>query len=308
MKSVVVTGATSFIGVHIIKEYLKNNCAVIAVVRRNSKNSNRIPKSNLLTIVEIDMEQIEEIIQKIETKKIDIFYHLAWEGARVPYRDDAILQNENYRCAINAMKAAKLLGCDIFIGSGSQAEYGSCIGKISEDYEAKPITEYGKAKLRAYEALKVMAKENSIKFIWARIFSVYGILDYQGTLIMSTLGKMTRNESIQLTQCVQNWDFIYVEDVARAMYLFANISCMDGIYNIASGKSRYLKEFIIDMKEICKSTSELQFGAIPYNSEGVISFEPIVDKLKQNLRWSCEVEFDDGIKKILEFIGWGIIK
>lgn len=303
MKNVVVTGATSFIGVHIIKEYLKNNCAVIAVVRPNSKNLDRLPKSNLLTVVEIGMEKIERLIEKIEIKKIDIFYHLAWDGVRVPYRDDAILQNENYMCAINALKVAKLLGCDTFIGAGSQAEYGKCIGKINENYPAKPVTEYGKAKLKAYEVLKKMAKENNIKFIWTRIFSVYGIYDYQGTLVMSALDKMKRNEGIALTQCVQSWDFIYVEDLARSMYLLANTSCMDGIYNIASGKSRQLKDFVIDMKDICKSKSELQFGAIPYNSEGVISFEPVVDKLKQNLGWSCEVTFEEGIKRISKFIG-----
>jgi nucleoside-diphosphate-sugar epimerase len=302
MKNVIVTGATSFIGVHIIKEYLKNNCTVIAVVRPNSKNLYRLPKNNLLTVIEIGMENIKRLIEKIEIKKIDIFYHLAWAGARVPYRDDTILQNENYNCAINTMKVAKRLGCDTFIGAGSQAEYGKCIGKIDESYPAKPLTEYGKAKLKAYKTLRKVAEKNNIKFIWARIFSVYGIYDYKGTLVMSALVKMKRNESIQLTQCVQRWDFIYVEDLARAMYLLANTSCMDGIYNIASGESRQLKEFVIDMKDICKSNSELQFGAIPYNSESILSFEPIVDKLKQNLGWSCNVNFKEGIKKILEFI------
>jgi len=201
------------------------------------------------------------------------------------------------------MNVAKRLGCSVFIGSGSQAEYGKCVGKIDENYETNPTTEYGKAKLKAYEALQKIAKENNIKFIWTRIFSVYGIYDYKGTLAMSTLDKMKRNESIPLTQCIQNWDFIYVEDVARVMYLLANTSCMEGIYNIASGESKQLKDFVLDMKKICKSRSELQFGAIPYNSEGIVSFEPIVDKLKQNLVWSCEVEFEEGIKRIVEFIG-----
>ncbi len=178
MKKVVVTGATSFIGVHIIKEYLKNNCEVIAVVRPNSKNLSRLSKNNLLTVVEMDMENIEQLIKKFNNKKIDVFYHLAWEGVRAPYRDDAILQNENYICAVKAMKTAKGLGCDIFIGSGSQAEYGKCIGKIDENYPAAPVTEYGKAKLKTYEKLKILAKENNIKFIWARVFSVYGIYDY----------------------------------------------------------------------------------------------------------------------------------
>jgi nucleoside-diphosphate-sugar epimerase len=302
MKTVIVTGATSFIGVHIIKEYLKNNCPVIAVVRPNSKNLDRLPKNNLLTVIEINMEKIGTLIEKIERNKIDIFYHLAWEGVRIPYRDDKILQNRNYTYAINAMKVAMDLGCNTFIGAGSQAEYGKCSGKIDENYPAKPISEYGKAKLKTYETLRKIANENNIKFIWVRIFSVYGIYDYKETMIMSTLAKMKKNESIQLTLCTQSWDYIYVEDLARAMYLLANTSCMDGIYNIASGESHVLKEFIIDMKDICKSNSQLLFGAIPYSDEGTMGFEPIVDKLKQNLEWSCKVDFKEGIKNILEFI------
>lgn len=302
MKTVIVTGATSFIGVHIIKEYLKNNCPVIAVVRPNSKSLDRLPKNNLLTVIEIHIDKIETLVEKVESNKIDIFYHLAWEGVRIPYRDDRILQNRNYTYAINTMKVAIKLGCKTFIGAGSQAEYGKCVGRIDENYEAKPVNEYGKAKLKTYETLRKMAKENNIKFIWARIFSVYGIYDYKETMIMSTLAKMKRNESIQLTLCTQSWDYIFVEDLARAMYLLANTSCMDGIYNIASGKSRALKDFVVDMKDICKSNSELQFGAIPYSDEGAMGFEPIVDKLKQNLGWSCKVCFKEGIEKILELI------
>lgn len=302
MKNIVVTGATSFIGINLINEYLKNNCKVIAVVRPNSKNINRLPKCELLTVIEIDMEYIEDLPDKIAKEKIDVFYHFAWEGARVPYRDDSVLQNNNYKHAVKAMNTAIKLKCSTFIGAGSQAEYGKCIGKIDENYPTNPITEYGKAKLKTYEKLKTMAKVYNIKFIWTRIFSVYGIYDYHGTLVMSALDKMKRNESIPLTQCVQNWDFIYVEEVAKIMYLLANTSCIDGIYNIASGHSRKLKEFLMDMKKICKSTSELQFGAIPYNSEGVTSFEPIVDKLRKKLGWFSEMGFEDGIKKMLDII------
>lgn len=306
MKNVVITGATSFIGIHIIKEYLKNDCKVIAVARPNSKNLNRLPKSNLLTIIEMDMKEIDRITEKIKIEKVDIFYHLAWNGTRLPYRNDAAIQEENYYFAIKAMRAAKLLECNTFIGAGSQAEYGKCIGKISETHSSKPTDEYGKSKLKAYKTLRKIAAKNNIKFIWARIFSVYGIYDYKETLVMSVLHKMIKNENVQLTKCEQMWDFIYVEDLARAMYLLANTSCVDGIYNMASGESRKLKEFIIDMKNTCKSESELQFGAIPYNSETATGFEPLVDKLKQNTGWSCNVNFIDGIEKILKFINFNI--
>lgn len=301
MKTIVITGATSFIGVHIIKEYLRHDCKVIGVVRSNSKNLNRLPSNDNLKIIKLDMNEIEKILEKLEEIKVDIFYHLAWEGARVPYRDDSVLQNNNYECALKAMSVAKKLGSKIFIGSGSQAEYGKCNGKIDENYPTNPTTAYGKAKLKTYEVLRDMSKENNIKFIWTRIFSVYGVYDYKGSLVMNALYKMKINQDIELTECKQIWDFIYVEDVATIMYLLANVNCSDGIYNIASGDSRQLKEFVLEMKEICSSTSQLKFGTIPYDSEGIVSFEPNVDKLKSNLGYSCKISFDEGIRKILNF-------
>lgn len=302
MKNVLITGATSFVGVHLINECLKNDCQVIAVVRPNSKNLTRLSQSSQVKVIELDMENIEDVVDKVGDEKIDTFYHLAWEGTRVPYRDDPELQNKNYECAIKAMNTAKKLGCTSFIGTGSQAEYGICTGKIDENYAANPHTEYGKFKLQAFETLKVMAEECSMKFIWIRIFSAYGIHDYEGTLIMSTLDKLIRNENIPLTECIQNWDYINVEDVVSILYLFACKDCISGAYNVASGESRQLKEFVLEMKEICNSKSELQFGAIPYNSEGIRNLEPVVDKLRQNLGYSCKVTFKDGIKKILEYI------
>ncbi|MEW9923889.1 NAD-dependent epimerase/dehydratase family protein [Clostridium butyricum] len=301
MKTIIVTGATSFIGMHIINQYINNNYKVVAIVRPNSLNLNRLNKNDNLIIIEKDIDKINEIFKELHGVKVDVFYHLAWEGARIPHRDDPILQNKNFECSIKAMNVAKLLGCSIFIGAGSQSEYGKCMGKIDENYPTNPITEYGKMKLKSYKTLKNMAQKNKIKFIWTRIFSVYGIYDYQETLVMSVLNKMIKNENIQLTQCVQKWDFINVEDAAKIMYLLGSTNCKDGIYNIASGESRELKEFVIEMKKITKSNSELQFGALQYNKEGIINCEPIVEKLNKNLNYKSQVKFKDGIKKIIKF-------
>ena len=227
---------------------------------------------------------------------------MAWEGVRCQCRDDSVCQNKNYICTINAMNVAIKLSCNTFIGIGSQAEYGKCIGKIDEDYQTNAITEYGRSKLKTYKSLDIIAKENNIKFIWARIFSVYGIYDSDETLVISALNKMVSNEKIQLTQCIQNWDFLYVEDAAKVLYLLGNKPSENGVYNIASGESRKLKDFVLAMKKVLKSTSILQFGAVPYSKEGIVSFEPCVDKLKRNLVWSYQIRFEDGINRILKYI------
>ena len=61
------------------------------------------------------------------------------------------------------------------------------VGEISEEYECNPNCEYGKKKKSAYAYIEDYAKKNQMEYIWTRIFSVYGIGDYAGSLVMSCI-------------------------------------------------------------------------------------------------------------------------
>lgn len=301
MKSVIVTGATSFIGVHLIKELLKQNYKVYAVVRPNSKNIERLPRHDNLVVLEVELSDTKDIISLI-SDKVFAFYHLAWEGARAPYRDDKTMQDKNYQAALDAFQVASKLEAKIFIGSGSQAEYGKFNGVVDENYPCDPITEYGKAKYAAYKTLAKASDEIGMRFIWTRIFSVYGQYDYDKTLVMSCMDKMQRNEAMDMTECIQNWDFIYVEDVADALVKFLDVECDNGVYNVASGRPRQLKYFVEEMKEILQSETQITYGAVPYGMEGPVSFEPNVQKLENALCWKAKTSFAEGIQMLKDKI------
>lgn len=301
MNSAIVTGATSFIGVHLIKELLKNNKKVYAIVRPNSKNLFRLSEfeeNDNLRIISLNMGEIEKISSLI-IDKVDCIYHFAWEGARAPYRDNMQLQEDNYVQTLKVFDAAIKLGIKIFIGSGSQAEYGKMSGNVDENHICNPLTEYGKYKYKSYQELSALAEKNNIKFIWTRIFSVYGKYDYPGTLVMSCIDKMKKNEPINMTKCTQKWDYVYIEDIAKAFYMFGQKDCNSGIYNLASGNSRPLYEFVEEIKEVVGSKSELNFGAVEYSAEGPVSLEPLVGKVEKALGWRTEISFKEGIKQLL---------
>ena len=298
MKKIVITGATSFIGVHLIKEWIKSNCEIYAIVRPNSSNIGRIIKDNKIHIIEADMNDYARFVNEIP--KADFFYHLAWEGARRPYRDDVKIQKKNYAGAVNAMKLAEKLKCNFFLGSGSQAEYGVTNGLVDEDYPCHPDTEYGREKLHAYETLNKMAYKSGIKFIWTRIFSIYGRYDYSGTLIMSSLRKMKNDESIEMTEGTQLWDYLHVVDAAKAMKLFAQTQCDSGIYIVAYGDYKPLNQFVREMKIITESKSELKFGSVPYGSAGPVNLMPNSEKIQKTLNWKPMISFTTGIKDIYE--------
>lgn len=299
MAKIIVTGATSFIGVHLIEELLKKQQEVWAVVRPNSKNIRRLLNFKNLHIVECSLENIEDLVYYI-SDKCDVFYHLAWEGARAPFRDDKLLQENNYQAALKTFNIAKKMGCNKFVGAGSQAEYGKTIGHIDEEYTESPLTEYGKAKLKASREIRRLGEKNTLHVIWPRIFSVYGQYDYSETLIMNSIQKMKHNEDVELSFCIQNWNYIYVKDVAIMFRKIGLNSCEDGVYNLASFDNRTLKSYVKELKRIIGSDSNLQFGKVPYRQEGMISFVPKINKFMHNFSEMQFTAFQEGIRQILK--------
>lgn len=295
--NIVVTGATGFIGKNLINKLLcDSNNLIFAVTRPNSAKRSFLPSDDHLTIVECSFDNLTNL-PAILKSDIDAFYHLGWEGIRNPERENTQLQYMNYKYAIDAIHVAKQLGANVFIGAGSQAEYGLCAGQISEEYPAHPISEYGKWKLRVCNKGEIIANENNMRFIWTRIFSTYGVGDNNGTMINTVLSKMMKDEPIALTKCIQKWNFTYISDIIRAFELLQNAPT--GVYNVANSDTRKLNEFIYEMLDITHSRSELQFGTIPYGLDGIGGFEPISDKLRKTVRWEPEISFKEGIELLV---------
>ena len=296
IENVLVTGATSFIGKYLVAALLKHGYQVFAVVRNPDKLGDLRFHNNLITITST-LDEIAAIPEKINTT-IDVVYHLAWEGTRGADRDNYTMQQNNIYHSLQVIYTAKQLGCHTFIGVGSQAEYGICEGIISETYPENPCTEYGKAKLHVCREGLKLAHEFQMKFIWCRVFSAYGVGDFEGSLVNTAVRKMLINEPIALTECIQNWDYVHITDVANAFLHL--LDAPTGVYNIANGESKILREFIYEIKDITGSESELQFGSIPYTNEKMVSFIPSVDKLKLETGWFPVKTFREGIAEIIE--------
>lgn len=297
--NILITGATSFIGVAVIKRLLEEEGVnIYAIIRPNSLNKCKLPTNPCVNVIELDMKEIS-VISQILKRNIDVFFHFAWEGVRVPLRDDYHIQQSNLKNTVEAVQCCKKLNCHKFIVSGSQAEYGNIEGEILETIECEPDTEYGKAKYEACKRVVAYAEKNNIMCIWGRIFSIYGLGDYKDSLIMSCLRRMKKNESIDLTECVQLWDYLFIDDLAEIFARFCYSDCLGGIYNIASGYSRPLKEFVEIMRNITTTQSEIHYGAISYPKNGMVSIQANVQKLKMALAWEPQVTFEEGIQKIL---------
>lgn len=296
----IITGATSFIGVELAHYALSMGDKVIAVCRKGSAGIPKLGEHPNLQIVFSELSEYANLRNQIN--KADVFINLAWEGTGHSGRDVTDIQKDNIAHSVEAIKVAADIGCSLFVEAGSQAEYGTVLEKISETTPCNPFSEYGKAKLAVKEQGSKVANALGMKYLHLRIFSLYGEEDHPWTLVMSSLKKMVNNEPIDLSPCTQNWNFLYVKDAVKQIYLLCqyalrNPNYKSEVFNIASKDTRVLKYFVMEMYCLSQSKSELNFGAItPAN---VVSLDPDTSKTEAATGFISDYVFKDIINNII---------
>ena len=294
----VITGATSFIGLELLDYLLSQQHQVVAVCRPNSQGLSKIPAG--VEIITAEMSDYGSLHREIE--HADVFVNLAWGGTGHDGRNVQDVQHENVINTIAAMFTADKMGCQVFVEAGSQAEYGTVLECINEETPCHPFSEYGKAKLEVKERLFELSEQLGIKYIHLRIFSLFGEYDHPWTLVMSCIDKMLRNEPIDLSPCTQKWNFLYVKDAVKQIYLLCQYALRNSgykaeVFNIASKDTRILKAFVDEMYSLAQSKSELNFGAIaPTN---VVSLDPDVSKTEAATGFISQYVFKDIVNHII---------
>lgn len=292
----VITGATSMIGIALIKECIKNNTEVLAIVRNNPKRLKRLPNSNLVKVIYGNLDTLDEL--EVDGK-YDVFYHLAWGPNIKEARDDCFAQKDNIKYTLNAIKLANKLGCHKFIGAGSQAEYGPTNGLINEEMECRPVNAYGICKLSASLLARHLCEQLNMSFIWGRIFSVYGTNDNDGTMLRYAIDKLINKEVASFSSGKQYWNYLYEDDAGKIFYLLGNKEVENGIYNIASNVSKPLKEYINECASMFDN-AKCEF-ALKDNSN-VYGLNVDANKTFKAIDYIPQVEFKDGIRKMIESI------
>lgn len=311
MKRVIITGPTGAVGMALI-EYLDSlHMQVIAVVRGDSIRKGQIKESDNILTVECPLSEMRELPQKVKSavglkgwdriQPVDVFYHLAWDGTFGDYRNDMYLQSQNVSYALEAVDAAAELGCNVFIGAGSQAEYGRYEGKLNADVPTFPENGYGIAKLCAGQMTRIRCAQRNIKHIWTRILSVYGPYDGSRTMVMSMIWKMLKGERASCTQGEQQWDYLYSKDAAKMMYLLGNYGLDGKTYCLGSGEARPLRQYINIIRNEINPNAEIGFGDLPYAFRQVMYLCADINELIKDTGCVLDYPFEEGIKETIDW-------
>lgn len=302
MKTAIVTGASGFIGHWLVRALVQSGEDVIAVVRPGGCVE-QLEKEPRVRIVECDMHEYGKLPALVGIKNPSVFYHLAWTGLIGPSRSDPTIQLGNAETAGQAVQAAIEIGCSRFVGVGSLREYEALAELDADRLEVGPSCIYGEGKHFARFYTKALAVQGGLEHVWTVLSNVYGEGDTSLRFIINTtLHKILHHEPLEFTSGTQLYDFIHVEDTARALAAIGKFGVSGYSYIVGTGKPRPLREYIEKMGTLFAPERELRFGDMPYSGISLPADRFSIKKLTEDTGFVPEVPFEEGIKRTMEWI------
>lgn len=296
----IVTGACGFVGSHLVKVLVSHGIEVLCIDLKI--DDARLPKSNLVKTLSLSIASIDQLEKTVIHGEYDLFYHFAWVGSAGPLRMDENVQVQNAMWTVACLRTAKAIGCKRFVCAGSIMEFEAHEAIYAQESKPGMPYLYGVGKVLAHELCKPIANQLGIDLVWAYITNAYGVGESSPRFINTTLRKINNYEKLEFTSGTQNYDFIYIDDVAEAFYLLGIKGKANKGYIIGSGHAKPLKEFILEMTNANCPDNPPLFGEVPFTGVNIPLTTFGTSEIEKDCGFAPKVSFAEGTKRTMDWL------
>lgn len=291
MKRILITGATGFIGRHVMPLLKAQEYEIHTVSREEvfQEKDIHIHRTNLL-----DTRAAEELLHKVQPSHL---LHLAWYTIPGKYWTSE-LNLDWVKVSIQLFKTFAALGGKRLVVAGSCAEY-AWGPQACHEYSTplNPSTLYGRCKASLYQILNAYAQQINLSYAWGRIFFLYGPFEHKERLVPSVIHKLLDQQTALCSHGNQIRDFMHVEDVARAFVALLD-SSIQGPINIASGQNLSLKNILHHLSIQLNAIDKIQFGALLAENDPPFILAD-VKRLYEELKFTPKYRLEDGLQQTI---------
>ena len=282
--NILIIGGTGFIGYHLLLRLVKLGWITFSISKKKPKKNRHIKKVKYL---KLNLNNFQNLKKKINTK-FDYVVNLS------------DISDVKIKILFDYFKKDKIKK---FIQIGSSAEYGNNNKKLKENFECKPISKYGKNKLKITKNALEIFKKNSFPIIIIRLFQVYGSADNKDKIIPYAINNFRKNKILNLTKGNQTRDFCHINDVIDAIILILkskNKKIIGKIFNVGSGKSITIKNLVNKIQKKIQKGKAV-FGKKKFKDSEIIRSEASITKIKKIINWSPKVSLDKGVDNLIKY-------
>lgn len=269
MMKILLTGATGFLGSHLLKALLKENYEII-ILKRSFSNIRRIKDLlGMVKVYDIDQCELKQVFE--EQGHIHAVMHTATCYGRNKESISQIYET-NTRFSLNLLETAIGYNTNIFFNTDTALDSN--------------LNSYALSKKQFVEWGKKFSKENQISFINLKLEHIYGPDDDETKFVTYIMNQCRRNViELNLTKGEQQRDFIYIDNVVNVYMLLLkqNWKEKNGFnqYEIGTGETIAIRDLVIMIHELTKSKTKLNFGAIPYRENEIMMSKSKNKQLKE---------------------------
>jgi nucleoside-diphosphate-sugar epimerase len=298
---VLVTGATGFIGRHVVDHLLEHGTQVAVVVRPGRRLSDAW-RGRLVAIECADWSEAG-LRRALAAQAFDTVFHLAAYGVAPTDRDVEQILRINFALAPALVRLCRERGARMVV-TGTFSEYGPPRDEtpLTEDSPLQSSKIYGASKAAGGLVASALAAQLGVGLRLLRLFKVYGAGEAPHRLLPSLVASLPRGRRVPLSAGTQVLDFVYVKDVVEACLradadMAAQSRPSAATWNVCTGAGHSVRMFALKVAQVMGVPAELLgFGDIPMRPDDEPWLVGSGERMHAAVGWRPAFGLDAGVR------------
>jgi len=302
---VLVTGATGFIGSHLVRRLVDDGVDVHALssVVSSVYPVRLAPLRDRITLHGgnlMDRSAMDSVVA--DARPTHVFHLGAYTHVGKSWqRVDECIQT-NVQGTVNLLRALEGRGYERFVYFGTSEIYGDVDVPFREDAVVNPISPYSVSKYAGERFCRMFHQGRGWPVVMIRAFNAYGPAQTPDRVIPEIIGRALRGDELKMTTGRQTREFNYVDDLVDGVVRAGTVEGIDGVvFNLGCGEEISMRDLATMILDLLDNPIAAKFGELPERPTEIPRMFCDNTRARELLGWKPQHTLRNGLEKTIEW-------